>query len=66
MRFAFISDIHGNLHALDLVLADLERTGVDQLICLGDIASLGPQPREVIARLFLFGNRMVAILRRCT
>lgn len=50
MRFAFISDIHGNLHALDLVQAELQNTQVDQLVCLGDIASLGPQPREVIAR----------------
>lgn len=51
MRIAFISDIHGNLHALELVLADLQQNQVDQIICLGDIASLGPQPREVIARL---------------
>jgi len=51
MRIAFISDIHGNLHALELVLADIKGVGVDQIICLGDIASLGPQPREVIARL---------------
>jgi predicted phosphodiesterase len=34
-----------------LVLADLQHTQVDHLICLGDIASLGPQPREVIALL---------------
>jgi len=51
MRFAFISDIHGNLHALDVVLADLQAAQVDQMVCLGDVASLGPQPREVIARL---------------
>lgn len=51
MRFAFISDIHGNLHALDLVLADLQHASIDQIVCLGDVASLGPQPREVIARL---------------
>jgi len=51
MRLAFISDIHGNLHALDRVLADLQNTPVDQVVCLGDVASLGPQPREVIARL---------------
>ena len=51
MRIAFISDIHGNLHALDLVLADLQNKSADQIICLGDVASLGPQPREVIARL---------------
>jgi len=51
MRFAFISDIHGNLHSLDLVLADLQQAKIDQVVCLGDVASLGPQPREVIARL---------------
>lgn len=51
MRFAFISDIHGNLHALEVVLADLEHAQIDQIVCLGDVASLGPQPREVIARL---------------
>jgi putative phosphoesterase len=50
MRYAFISDIHGNLHSLELVLADLQQANVDQIICLGDAASLGPQPREVIAR----------------
>jgi putative phosphoesterase len=51
MRYAFISDIHGNLQSLELVLADLQHENADQTICLGDVASLGPQPREVIARL---------------
>lgn len=51
MRIAFISDIHGNLHALELVLADLQHKQVDQIVCLGDVASLGPQPGEVISRL---------------
>lgn len=51
MRIAFISDIHGNLPALELVLADIQQAKVDQIVCLGDVASLGPQPREVIVRL---------------
>ena len=51
MRYAFISDIHGNLQSLDLVLTDIQRSNVDQIVCLGDVASLGPQPREVIASL---------------
>lgn len=51
MRLGLISDIHGNLLALDLVLADLQAARVDQILCLGDVASLGPQPNEVIARL---------------
>jgi putative phosphoesterase len=49
MRFAFVSDIHGNLQALEVVLADLRQASVDGLVCLGDVASLGPQPREVLA-----------------
>ncbi|MGI8858102.1 MAG: metallophosphoesterase family protein [Thermomicrobiales bacterium] len=51
MRIGLIADIHGNLLALDTVLAELARVGVDELICLGDVAALGPQPGAVIARL---------------
>ncbi|MBR4830247.1 MAG: metallophosphoesterase family protein [Bacilli bacterium] len=39
MRIAIISDIHANKHALDLVLKDIERRGVDKIICLGDIVT---------------------------
>lgn len=49
MRVALISDIHGNLLALDAVLADLEREQIDQIICLGDVP-VGPQPSEALAR----------------
>lgn len=51
MRLGLISDLHANLVALDAVLADLDRRGVHRIVCLGDIVDLGPQPREVIARL---------------
>jgi predicted phosphodiesterase len=51
MRIAFISDIHANLISFEAVLADLEREQVDQIVFLGDAATLGPQPREVMARL---------------
>lgn len=51
MRIAFISDIHGNFTALEAVLADIKNTGIDEVICLGDTVSLGPQPREVLAAL---------------
>ena len=37
MRQALISDIHGNLEALQAVLADIASQNVDQIICLGDI-----------------------------
>lgn len=51
MRIAFISDIHGNLTALDAVLADLAREQIDQYVCLGDVVEFGPQPRECLARI---------------
>ncbi len=51
MRAAVISDIHGNLVALDTVLADIERARPDTIVCLGDVVEAGPQPREVLARL---------------
>ncbi|HEY5962255.1 MAG TPA: metallophosphoesterase family protein [Polyangiaceae bacterium] len=51
MRIALLSDLHGNEAALDAVLADVARRGVDRIICLGDVATLGPKPREVLARL---------------
>jgi putative phosphoesterase len=51
MRIALISDIHGNLVTLEAVLADIQRQTVDRIICLGDVATLGPQHHEVLARL---------------
>jgi len=51
MRVAVISDVHGNLVALEAVLDALDAEHIDQIICLGDVATFGPQPREVIAQL---------------
>ena len=51
MRIGLIADIHGNLVALESVLRELKREQVDRIICLGDVAALGPQPHEVIERL---------------
>jgi putative phosphoesterase len=56
-RLALISDIHGNGVALGAVVADLARRDVDEIICLGDVAAGGPQPREVIACLRELGCR---------
>jgi putative phosphoesterase len=51
MKLALIADIHGNLAALEAAIAALEQEQPDQIICLGDVASTGPQPHEVLARL---------------
>jgi putative phosphoesterase len=46
MRLAVISDIHGNLLALEAVLADIARRGVDQIINCGDLCTSPLWPRE--------------------
>ncbi len=52
MRLAILSDIHGNLIALDAVLRDIHAQGpFDQIVVAGDLAWGGPRPREVIDRL---------------
>ena len=51
MPVAILSDIHGNLQALEAVLAALAHRKITEIICLGDVAASGPQPREVLARL---------------
>ena len=50
MRFGLISDIHGNLEALDEVLDRLGKANVDQIICLGDIIGYGPDPELCLER----------------
>ncbi|MHC5002313.1 MAG: metallophosphoesterase family protein [Planctomycetota bacterium] len=44
MRYGIISDIHGNLHALQVVLSRLGELEVDEVICLGDVVGYGPYP----------------------
>src|SRR6185437_4934093 len=58
-RFAILADIHGNLPALDAVLAKIDAEGIDRVVCLGDVATLGPQPRGVIARVRALGCPVV-------
>ncbi len=45
--FAVFSDVHGNLPALEAILADIEGRGVAQTLCLGDLVGYGPSPNEV-------------------
>ena len=58
-RVALISDIHGNLVALEAVLDDLDRQQVDAIVCLGDVAATGPQPREAVDRVAALGCPVV-------
>ena len=47
-RVALIADIHGNLPALEAVLTDIERRGIQRVFCLGDLAGKGPQGAAVV------------------
>jgi len=69
MRLAIISDIHGNWDAFQAVLKNMDRAGVDAVVCLGDNIGYGPEPNEVIAALqqrnipSVLGNHELAFLQ---
>lgn len=71
MRIALLSDIHGNLVALEAVLEDIQRRGpFDQIIVAGDLVWAGPWPAEVVDRVrqaataVIQGNTDAFFLRR--
>ncbi|PZA06293.1 MULTISPECIES: metallophosphoesterase [unclassified Meiothermus] len=57
MRLAILSDIHGNLPALEAVLADLEGLDADLVVVNGDLVNRGPANREVIERMWGLAQR---------
>jgi len=68
VKRAVISDIHGNLEALQAVLADARSQSVDEIYCLGDIIGYGPNPCECLdevmrhSKLTILGNHDQAAL----
>lgn len=48
MRIALISDIHANLPALESVLTDIDRSGIDAIYHIGDLVGYAPWPNEVV------------------
>ena len=59
MKFAIISDIHGNLPALDAVIEDAEKSGVDSFIFAGDYCISNPYPDECFSRIRAIANKYV-------
>ncbi len=68
-RVAVITDIHGNLPALEASLDAIDQIGVDQIYCGGDLVGYGPYPNEVCALIeereipTIYGNYDYAIGR---
>ena len=48
MQIALISDMHGHAIALEAVLADIQQQKIDQIICLGDVVTIGFQPKKTL------------------
>ena len=48
MRIALISDLHGNAFAVEKALSFIQNRGVDEIVCLGDVATLGAEPERVL------------------
>ena len=48
MKIAIMSDIHGNIDALNAVIDDIEKEGCEKILILGDLAMAGPEPEETI------------------
>jgi len=70
MRACVITDVHGNLHALEAVLAAVAEERPDEVWCLGDLVGYGPQPNACArlvaecAELCLVGNHDLGVLGR--
>jgi predicted phosphodiesterase len=70
MRIAVISDVHANARALDAVLEEIDRAGVDAIWCLGDTVGYGPRPNECCSTVerradyCLVGNHDLVVLGR--
>ncbi|MGE5609541.1 MAG: metallophosphoesterase family protein [Bacillota bacterium] len=64
---AILSDIHSNLEALTAVFAEIDRRGIQDVACLGDIVGYGPNPTECIdliaqrCKYSLMGNHDFAV-----
>lgn len=50
-RIALISDIHGNIPALEAVFSDIKNRGINRVICLGDLAGKGPSSELAVDKI---------------
>src|SRR5271154_823334 len=66
--FSIVSDIHANFEAFTAVLQEIDRRGIQHIVCLGDIIGYGPNPMECMdlvqtrCRASIMGNHDFAVL----
>ncbi len=65
---AILSDIHGNIDALNAVIADVRSRGIEEIVCLGDTIGYGPNPKECLeiacreSKPLIMGNHEEAVI----
>lgn len=70
MKIAVFSDIHGNLEAFRMVLADADAQNLQKMACLGDCIGYGPEPESIIEEVrrrqipTIIGNHEMAVINR--
>ena len=64
MRYAILSDIHGNLEALDAVLAALAGARVGRYLCAGDLVGYGADPAPCLAKIRALEPGLIAAAQR--
>lgn len=60
MKIAVFTDIHGNLQALQSILDDIKDNNIDEIVCLGDVIAIGPNPKECLD--LIINNKVNMIL----
>ena len=61
MKIGIISDIHGNVKALNAVLKELEKQNIDKIICLGDLIGGSPMSEEVVQKIIEIKDRIIIV-----
>ena len=61
MKIGVISDIHGNIVALEKVLNEFEKIGVEKIICCGDVIGIGPCPEEAVQKLIQYKDKIIGV-----
>ena len=61
MKIGVISDIHGNIKALNAVLEEFKKRNIEQILCCGDIIGIGPRPEETMKKVLEYKNKLIAV-----
>lgn len=61
MRIGVITDIHSNIQALNVILSEFNKLKVDRIICCGDIVGIGINPEEVVKKLIVLKDELIAV-----